>query len=359
MSKVHEALKRAQEERSLSTQQGESDNGVHERDSAPPGSSAVRSLAVQQVESANGSHNGTGPRGIVTPGPASAEFPSGLATETAQTYPPPGTERRLHTPVIGRDPKTGQFLRFEDLLRTCAKPAWTLDPGAIVFCESNREVSGSEQFRTLRSRLYHLRETFPLKKVLITSAVAGEGKTFVATNLAQAIARERDRRVLLIDADMRSPALHLPLGAPLSPGLADYLCDQATDADIIQHGQEGKLCFIAAGRVGKNPSELLSNGGLERLLERVSPLFDWVIVDSPPCLPVADANVVAGFCDGILIVVKARSTPSAAIERARKELQKRKVFGVVMNAVEKADSYAGYDAYDNSGLRDGTKRPQN
>jgi capsular exopolysaccharide synthesis family protein len=150
----------------------------------------------------------------------------------------------------------------------------------------------------------------------------------------------------------------LPLGAPLSPGLADYLGDLATDGEIIQHGQEGKLCFIAAGGAGKNPSELLSNGGLERLIERVSPLFDWVIVDSPPCLPVADANVVAGFCDGILMVVRARSTPSEAIERARKELRERKIFGVVLNAVEEADSYAGYYAY-HGGRRDERKHPQN
>jgi capsular exopolysaccharide synthesis family protein len=235
-------------------------------------------------------------------------------------------------------------LRFEDLLKNCAKPAWVLDPRTVVFCESNRQITGTEQFRTLRTRLYHLRETAPLKKILITSALAGEGKTFVATNLAQAIARERDRRVLLIDADLRNPTLHLPLGAPLAPGLSEYLREQASDADIIQHGCEGNLCFIAAGQPGSDPSELLSNGGLEKLLDRVAPLFDWVIVDSPPCLPVADANVLAGLCDGAVLVIRARSTPSAAVERARKELQKRKVVGVVMNGVEEDHGYGAYYA---------------
>jgi capsular exopolysaccharide synthesis family protein len=183
--------------------------------------------------------------------------------------------------------------------------------------------------------------------------VAGEGKTFIATNLAQAIAKEKERKVLLIDGDLRSPALHKPLAAPATPGLSDYLRGQVSDPEIIQHGQEGNLCFIAAGSAGSDPSELLSNGMLEKLLDRLAPLFDWVIIDSPPCLPVSDANVLASFCDGVLLVVRAKSTPSAAADRARKELQKRKVVGVVMNAVEKSDTYGGDYAYGYGGKNNG------
>jgi len=176
---------------------------------------------------------------------------------------------------------SGQYLRFDDLLKQCAEPVWQPDPSTIVFSESHLPHEGAEQFRTLRARLYQMRDVSPVKKVLTTSAVAGEGKTFVATNLAQAIARERDRKVLLIDGDLRSSRLHLPLGAPLSPGLSEYLRDEASEADIIQHGQEGNLCFIAGGDSGgSNASELLSNGRLPKLLDRVAPLFDWVIVDS-------------------------------------------------------------------------------
>jgi protein-tyrosine kinase len=315
MSKVHEALKRAQEE---------------------------RSLVATQVENQNCTHGIKAPSAIVTPVPPSPIVLTSASVLIAPVFAPPALEHRPQAPAVGRDPRTGQFLRFEDLLKSCAKPAWVLDPRTVVFCGSNGPVEGTEQFRTLRTRLYNLRETSPLKRVLVTSAVAAEGKTFVATNLAQAIGRERDRRVLLIDADLRSPSLHLPLAAPLSPGLSDYLRDQASDADIIQHGQEGNLCFIAAGSGEINPSELLSNGSFEKLLDRLTPLFDWVIIDSPPCLPVADANVLAGLCDGVLLVVRAKSTPASAAERARKELQKRKVVGVVMNAVEEADTYAAY-----------------
>jgi capsular exopolysaccharide synthesis family protein len=228
----------------------------------------------------------------------------------------------------------GQFLRLNDLLCYCARPVWQPDPSAVVFSESQSSVLGAEQFRTLRSRLYQIRDTSPLKKVLVTSAISGEGKTFVATNLAQAIARERDRKVLLIDGDLRNPQLHLTLGAPLSPGLSDYLRGEASEADIVQYGQEGNLCFIAGGHEVNSASELLLNGRLPKLLGSLAPLFDWVIVDSPPCLPIADAAVLASFTDGVLLVVRATSTPAALAQKARKELQKRNIIGAVLNGIE-------------------------
>ena len=281
--------------------------------------------------------------------------------EEARTPPPPPqevlvgpvgerhqpTERPAHSAGI-----TGQYLRFDDLLKQCAEPVWQLDPNMIVFSDRYSTHEGAEQFRTLRARLYQMRDVSPLKKVLITSAVAAEGKTFVATNLAQAIARERDRKVLLIDGDLRRARLHLPLGAPTSPGLFEYLRGQASEAAIIQHGQEGNLCLIAGGAgEGSNASELLSNGRLQKLLDRVAPLFDWVIIDSPPCLPVADASVLAGFVDGVLLVVRSKSTPSALAQKARQELRKSKLIGVVLNAVEEVASYGRYYPYGSNPAR--------
>jgi|GEM_PF-401872 len=362
MSKVHEALKRAEEERSSSALQvAESKSSSAEASAtvfvAPAGDRRPSAVASSSPAGQLGRDDVAvmcdGPASNVTPVPVRAEAPSPPITiAKAPTLPVP-SEHRPHTPAVGRDPRTGQFLRFEDLLKSCAKPVWALDPRTVAFSEANEGLSCAEQFRTLRSRLYHLRETAPLKKILVTSALAAEGKTFVATNLAQAIARERDRKVLLIDSDLRSPALHKPLGAPLTPGLSDYLRGEASDPEIIQHGQEGNLCFIAAGSPGSDPSELLSNGALDKLLDRLAPLFDWVIIDSPPCLPVADANVLAGICDGVLLVLRARSTPSAAATKARKELQKRKVIGVVMNAIKNAETYGGY--YDGYGTMNPAK----
>jgi capsular exopolysaccharide synthesis family protein len=182
-----------------------------------------------------------------------------------------------------------------------------------------------------------------LRVVLVTSAIANDGKTFVASNLAQVIVRQPDRHVLLIDADLRASNMHAVMGAAAAPGLSDYLSGTADEMAAIQHGREGGLYFIAGGKSASNASELLSNGRLKTLIENAASCFDWVIIDSPPCLPVADASVLAGFCDGILLVVRASATPLSAANKVARELQKRNLLGVVLNAVdEKTLTYGSY-----------------
>ncbi|MFZ0910947.1 MAG: CpsD/CapB family tyrosine-protein kinase, partial [Candidatus Acidiferrales bacterium] len=206
---------------------------------------------------------------------------------------------------------------------------------------------GAEQFRTLRSRLYQIRSAQPLSVVLVTSSVPAEGKTFVTSNLAQSIVRQPDRHALIIDGDMRCPRLHQALGAPQTPGLTDYLRGDADEMAVIQNGGGGNLFFIGGGTKVSNPSELLSNGRLSTLLKKVAHAFDWVIIDAPPCLPVADATVIADFCDGILFVVRAGSTPGAVAQRAFQELRGRNILGVVLNAVEDTHAYGStyYQSY--------------
>ena len=148
--------------------------------------------------------------------------------------------------------------------------------------------------------------------------------------------------MLIIDGDLRCARLHVPLGAPNSPGLSDYLRGEADEMAVIQHGQEGNLCFIPGGKEVTDPSELLSNGRLKKLLDRVTPVFDWVIIDSPPCLPVADATILANYCDGILLVVRAGSTASEVAQRALPGIAGRNVIGVVLNAVEQSHMYGSY-----------------
>ncbi|MGH9683834.1 MAG: CpsD/CapB family tyrosine-protein kinase [Candidatus Acidiferrales bacterium] len=234
-----------------------------------------------------------------------------------------------------------RYLRFNDLLAACSQPHWHFDPNADVF-GSDEHAVGAEQFRTLRSRLYQLRGAQPLRTILVTSSVPAEGKTFVTNNLAQAIVRQPDRRALMIDADLRCSRLHVPLGAPAAPGLTDYLKGEADEMAVIQHGDGGNLCFIPGGNEVSNPSELIANGRLKTLFERVIPVFDWVIIDSPPCLPVHDASMLAEMCDGVLLVVRAGSTPSEVAQRACQELQDKRMIGVVLNAVEQSHGYGSY-----------------
>lgn len=241
--------------------------------------------------------------------------------------------------------QTAEYLRFDEIRARCVHTDWHPDPNVNVFSDAALSSHGAEQFRTLRSRLYQLRSSQPLRTLLVTSSVPGEGKTFIATNLAQAVVRQPDRRALIIDADLRCARLHTVLGAPSAPGLTDYLRGEADEMSVIQHGQEGNLCIIPGGNEVTNPSELLSNGRLKVLLERVTPVFDWVILDSPPCLPVADAGILAELCDGVLLVVRAGSTPSSTVQRACQEMQSRNLVGVALNAVLQSHLHSSHYYY--------------
>ena len=311
MSRIHEALKKAEQERSAPPLQG---------DVQVP---AVEVSAERREPAFQGTHV-----------ERSLPLPDGAATAVADLV--------ADTPDIPSAPVTlspRDFIRFDDLRKRCAHPEWNFDPNVNVFANPSLSEHGAEQFRTLRSRLYQTRAAQPLRTLLVTSSVPGEGKTFVTVNLAQAIVRQPDRRALIIDADLRCPRVHALLGAPSAPGLTDYLRGEADEMAVIQNGPEGNLCIIPGGNDVTNPSELLSNGRLDVLLERLAPVFDWIIVDSPPCLPVADASIIAGICEGVLLVVKAGTTPSAVAQKARQEMQTRNVVGVVLNAVGEGHLY--------------------
>jgi len=237
------------------------------------------------------------------------------------------------------------FLRFEELTRRCAHPTWHFDPRMSVFHGATVERTAAEHFRTLRSRLYQIAGIQPLRRVLVTSSVAGEGKTFVAANLAQSIVRQPERRVLLIDADLRVPALHQALGAPNTPGLTEFLRGEADEYAVIQKGTEGNLCFIPGGTLVSNPSELLLSDRMTQLLDLVTPVFDWIILDSPPTLPVHDASMLADRCDGVLFVVGAGSTDHEIAEKAIAEFREKNLLGAVLNGTSDRDSYGGYYGY--------------
>jgi protein-tyrosine kinase len=255
----------------------------------------------------------------------------------------------VSTPARGSVPASGHSLRLDELRQRCAAPAWKLDPEKNVFCNEHSFAPCVEQFRTLRSRLYRLREKRPMRTVLVTSTVPNEGKTFVALNLAQAIAHQHERRALLIDADLRASTLHIPMGAPSWPGLADYLRGEADEFSIIQASPQNNLFFIPAGRSVSNPAELLSNNQLKGMLDRLAPLFDWVILDAPPVLPVSDANVLAGLCDGVLFVVRAASTAFDLAQTACQGFRGKNLIGVVLNRAEERVTYGAYSYYAGNG----------
>jgi succinoglycan biosynthesis transport protein ExoP len=248
-------------------------------------------------------------------------------------------------PAQGSAASGEDFLRFEDICARCARPVWEFDSAGSVFSLAHAAGPGAEQFRTLRSRLYRLCESHPLRSLVVSSALAGEGKTFVASNLAHAIAQQSDCRVLLIDADLRCPRLHQLLGAPAAPGLADYLRGEASEFDVIQHGGANDLCFIPSGGPAPNPTELLANDRFRKLLARLSPVFEWIIIDSPPVLPVSDAGILTRVCGSVLMVVGAGTTGVEVAQRACQEMHEKNLLGIVLNRAEQGRAYGGQYPY--------------
>jgi protein-tyrosine kinase len=234
------------------------------------------------------------------------------------------------------------FLRFQKYVKNCAHPVWKMTQNGNVFASDAGIPFGAERFRTLRSRLYQIADTRPIRKLLVTSTLAAEGKTFIAANLGQSFVRQPNRSVLMIDADLRAARLHVPFGAPTTPGLSEYLRGEADESQIIQVGPEGNLCLIPCGGQVSNPSELLHSERMRHLLDNMAHIFDWVILDSPPALAVHDASMLADMCDGVLFVVRAGTTDSSLAEKAVSEFRDKNLLGVVLNRVEKGDSYGEY-----------------
>jgi len=246
-------------------------------------------------------------------------------------------------PKVGPPPKAnGPLGEFDRLVARCRKVEWNTEPRFSVFSDETVNRAGVEKFRTLRSRLYQIAAAQPLKRILFTSSVPEEGKTFVAMNLAQSIIRQTDKKVLLIDADLRASRMHVTLGAPDKPGLTDYLRGDLEEAGVIQVGQAGNLCFIPGGTSISNPSELLHSKRMSGLLERLTPLFDWIVLDSPPTLAVHDASILADMCDGVLFVVRAGATDFEIAQKAAAEFQEKNLLGVVLNRVDKSETYGDY-----------------
>jgi protein-tyrosine kinase len=313
MSRIHEALKKAEQER-VAAQGGPAEPSF----ALPEGAGAPLMTPRGEPVAAMGDGSGEGaPMGGV--------------------------------PLTSAMPAFGSPFSLDALMARCPQLQWKPDEKTMLFFNGDDAARGTEEFRTLRSRLYSAREKMPLKKILITSALPKEGKSFTAANLAQVLVRQHGRRVLLIDADLRGPRLHMMLGTTSAPGLSDYLQGISDEFSIMQRGPMESLFFVPSGGEISDPAELVSNGRLKFLLQRVEALFDWIIIDSPPAVPVSDASVLAKACDGVLMVVRSNATPVDMARRARQEFPDQTLVGVVLNGTDGAAipySRYYYEAYD-------------
>jgi capsular exopolysaccharide synthesis family protein len=184
----------------------------------------------------------------------------------------------------------------------------------IVIGESNKTFI-AEQFRRLRATLKYLGINSKNKRILVTSAISGEGKSFIATNLALSLALT-GKRVVLIDCDLNNPSLNNKLKIHKEKGLTEYLQSESEANEIIRATDLNENLFlISAGYLPRNPSELLMNGRIEELLNYLDSVFDYIVVDTAPVSPVTDAYTLSPLCNATLFVIRHKYTPKVFVQR--------------------------------------------
>jgi capsular exopolysaccharide synthesis family protein len=202
----------------------------------------------------------------------------------------------------------------------------------------------AEKFRFLGVRLRQLQQSRPLKKVLVTSTIPEEGKSTVSANLAGVLAR-RKQSVLLIEGDLRRPTLAQQFGLGRLAGLGEWLQSGRQTVTNVYRLEGPDFWFMPAGNPPENPLELLQSGRLSYLMGQFSNLFDWIIVDSPPLLPLADTTVWARVTDGTLLVAREGKSEKKQLQRGLEALKKSDLLGVVLNGCIHPDHKSYYQRY--------------
>ncbi len=220
------------------------------------------------------------------------------------------------------------------------RPAYHFDKNLIAY--HSPQSFEAEQFRMLRTNILFPSGGKPSPRtILVTSALPGEGKSFVASNLALTIAQNIDKHVLLIDCDMRRPTVHKIFGYENLPGLSNYLMGDATLPDLLIRTGNNHLSILPGGPAPSNPAELLSSNRMLALLREVRSRYDdrYIIIDSPPPHLTAESKALGQFVDGIIVVVKFGRTSRDLISELVDKFQKDKILGVVANWMDKGSTY--------------------
>jgi capsular exopolysaccharide synthesis family protein len=202
----------------------------------------------------------------------------------------------------------------------------------------------AEKFRFLGVRLRQLQQNRPLKKVLVTSTIPEEGKSTVSANLAGVLAR-RKQSVLLVEGDLRRPGLAQQFGLGRLAGLGEWLQSDRQTVTNLYRLDGPDFWFMPAGNPPENPLELLQSGRLSGLMAQLSDLFDWIIVDSPPLLPLADTTVWARVTDGTLLVAREGKSERKQLQRGLEVLKKSDLLGIVLNGCAHPDHKSYYQRY--------------
>ena len=216
--------------------------------------------------------------------------------------------------------------------------------GSRIVLHTDPRGLAADRFRFMRLRLQERADEGKLKRILVTSPLPQDGKSTVALNLATALAERGKHSVLLLEADLYHASLGQHLGIPVRPGLAECLEGCLDPMSALRRLEPLGWYFLPGGDPHGHPTELLQSEKLSGVLEVLAPHFDWVVIDSPPVNPIADALSLAQHTDASLLVVRAGSTPHEAVTTACALLGYEHVIGIILNSVEGLDRlYSKYD----------------
>lgn len=207
----------------------------------------------------------------------------------------------------------------------------------------------AEQYRILCTRISQLRQDASSYAIAVTSSVKSEGKTFTSLNLAISVARDFDEKVLLVEGDLKNPGLYEYLKHPPGFGLTDVLAGKIDIDSCAVQLFDGQLSVLFAGKTAGNPSKLLSSLKMQEIITTAREHYRYIIIDTPPIMPMADINIYSTLVDGILLVIQAGKTPRSLVKRAVSTLAADKIVGAVLNGVEPIHSryydVSGYNSY--------------
>jgi receptor protein-tyrosine kinase len=242
------------------------------------------------------------------------------------------------TSTVTTGPASGLLSRIEVV------PYTPLPEALLVNVKKPRAAPG-EEFRTLSTRLNHQQGSQELHALIVTSASPAEGKSFTAANLAITQAQFANKRVLLADFDFRRPTVEKTFQLSSSRGAADFLRGEIPLDRAIRKLETTNLYVMTAGQSVPNPLELLNLSECRELIATLRRHFDWVIIDSPPLLFAADANLLATMCDGTVLVVRIGATTFETASRAIQSLCENNVLGIVVNGARRSELYSKYSYY--------------
>ncbi len=242
-------------------------------------------------------------------------------------------------------PETGGLqIDARAFLARCKTIPFRPAPEAHLINPAEPHDGASEEFRSLRTRLNHMQAQQDLRVIVCTSASPAEGKTFTACNLALAQA-QLELPVLLADLDLRRPVVHQQFQCERTPGFSDFLLGEKSLEECIRHVEGTNLYILPAGSAVRNPLELLNMRPVRYTLDSFRKVFNWVILDTPPLLFSADANLLATITDGIILVVRIGSTTYDSVVRAIQTLCENNVLGIVANGARAGELYSKYTYY--------------